>query len=89
MMKNKKLASYIFIRDGKAVSGLSDDEPWEGGNAAELAQHYSNHGADEIVVFDLSEDDTSHEESLLLIKEMSRCVDIPIAGAEMYGAWKM
>ena len=80
MMKNKKLASYIFIRDGKAVSGLSDDEPWEGGNAAELAQHYSNHGADEIVVFDLSEDDTSHEESLLLIKEISRCVDIPIAG---------
>lgn len=79
-MKNKKLASYIFIRGRKAVCGFSDDKLWEGGNVAELAQHYSNHGADEIVVFDLSGDDASHEESLLLIKEMSRCVDIPIVG---------
>jgi len=80
IMKMKKLAPYIFIRNGKAVKGFSDDTLFEGGDVLELAQHYSNNGADELIIFDLSDDDASHEESLLLIKEMSRRIDIPMAG---------
>lgn len=79
-MKTKKLASYIFIRNGKAVKDFSDDTLFEGGDVLELAQYYSNNGADELIIFDLSDDDASHEESLLLIKEMSRLIDIPMAG---------
>lgn len=80
IMKTKKLAPYIFIRNGKAVKDFSDDTLFEGGDVLELAQHYSNNGADELIIFDLSDDDASHEESLLLIKEMSRLIDIPMAG---------
>lgn len=80
IMNTKKLAPYIFIRNGKAVKDFSDDTLFEGGDVLELAQYYSNNGADELIIFDLSDDDASHEESLLLIKEMSRLIDIPMAG---------
>lgn len=79
-MSTKKLAPYIFIRNGKAVKGFSNYTLFEGGDVLELAQYYSNNGADELILFDLSDDDASHEESLLLIKEMSRKIDIPMAG---------
>ena len=45
-----------------------------------LAEHYSNTGADALLIFDLSEGDAEHEQSLGLIKEMSRLVDIPMYG---------
>ena len=80
IMSTKKLAPYIFIRNGKAVKGFSNYTLFEGGDVLELAQYYSNNGADELILFDLSDDDASHEESLLLIKEMSRKIDIPMAG---------
>ena len=80
MMNTKKLAPYLFIKNGKAVKGFWDFTLYESGDVLELAQHYSNNGADELVIFDLSDDDSSHEESLLLMKEMSRLIDIPIAG---------
>lgn len=79
-MNKKRLAPYLFLRNGKAVKGFSNFTLFEGGDVLELAGYYSNHGADELVVFDLSDDDASQEESLLLIKEISRNVDIPIAG---------
>ena len=79
-MTTKKLAPYIFIKNGKAVKGFSNYTLFEGGDVLELAQYYSNNGADELILFDLSDDDASHEESLLLMKEMSRKIDIPMAG---------
>ena len=79
-MSTKKLAPYIFIKNGKAVKGFSNYTLFEGGDVLKLAQYYSNNGADELIIFDLSDDDASHEESLLLIKEMSRKIDIPMAG---------
>ena len=45
-----------------------------------LAQHYSNNGADELLIFDLSEDDEEHEHSLNLIRQISRVIDIPMSG---------
>ena len=79
-MSTKKLAPYIFIKNGKAVKGFSNYTLFEGGDVLKLAQYYSNNGAEELIIFDLSDDDASHEESLLLIKEMSRKIDIPMAG---------
>ncbi len=79
-MEIKKLAPYLFIKGGKAVKGFADDTPFESGNAPRLAEYYGNNGADELVVFDLSDDDEGHEESLLLIRRITAAVDIPVAG---------
>lgn len=45
-----------------------------------IAQHYSNNGADELLIFDLSDDDADHEQSLNLIRQISRVIDIPMSG---------
>lgn len=76
----KKIVPHLFIRGGKAVKGFSNATAFESGDVLELAEHYSNSGADELVLFDLSETDAEHEESLLLIKEISRVIDIPMLG---------
>lgn len=79
-MSIKKLAPYLFIKEGMAVKGFSDSELFGDGDVLKLAEYYSNSGADEIVIFDLSENDEEHENSLLLIKEIGRKVDIPLIG---------
>ena len=79
-MNRKKLAPYIFVKDGKAVKSFSNPAPFESGDVLQLAQYYNNNGADELVIFDLSQDDAGQEESLLLIKEVSRLIDIPMLG---------
>lgn len=78
---NKKLVSTIYLKNGKAVKGFQDYENFADGDAVKLAELYSNKGADALLIFDLSEGDAEHEESLGLIKEMSRLVDIPMYGA--------
>ena len=50
------------------------------GDGCRIAKAYSDNGADEILIFDLSASDAEHEQSLGMIKEISRNVDIPIIG---------
>lgn len=82
----KKLVSAIFLKDGKAVTSFTEQTPYEGGDAVELAAHYSNLGADRLLVFDLSKTGTDaaadlrHDESLTLEREIVRKVDIPVWG---------
>lgn len=76
----KRLVSTIYLKNGKAVNGLVDQQPFGDGDAVTLAEHYSNKGADALLIFDLSEGDGEHEQSLGLIKEMSRLVDVPMYG---------
>ena len=76
----KKLVSTIYLKNGQAVCGLKDLQPFRDGDALKLAEHYSNKGADALLIFDLSTDDADHERSLGLIKQMSRLVDIPMYG---------
>ena len=51
-MSYKRLIPCIFIYNGKAVKWFRDREIIAE-NAVELAQYYSNQGADELLVFDL------------------------------------
>ncbi|MDD2957897.1 MAG: bifunctional phosphoribosyl-AMP cyclohydrolase/phosphoribosyl-ATP diphosphatase HisIE [Lachnospiraceae bacterium] len=76
----KKLISVIYLKDGKAVCGFQNHQRFDDGDALRLAEHYSNRGMDALLIFDLSDDDDEHEQSLNLIKEMSRKVDIPMYG---------
>ena len=79
-MTYKLLAPCIYLNNGIAVKGISDltkvsDDP------VGLASLFANSGADAIMLFDFSTDDTSHEKNLSTIKEISRSVDIPLYGA--------
>lgn len=79
-MMKKKIAVPMFLKNGKAVTDFEGSSLNGNGDAKNLAQHYSNSGADELLIFDLSKGDAEHEQSLDLIREIGREIDIPMIG---------
>ena len=82
-MSYKRLIPCIFIHKGKAVKWF-DDRSVVADDVIELAKQYSEKGADELIVFDLSNSDEEHDESIDLIRKISRVISIPmIAGGNI------
>lgn len=79
-MQYKKVVPCIYICQGRAVKSMKDMSVISK-NPIELAKEYSNYGADEILIFDFSTNDMEHEETLGIIKEIGREIDIPMIGA--------
>lgn len=79
-LNEKKFIGAIYLHDGKAVSGfdkktvLSDDP-------VSFADRLSVSDLDEIIVFDMSYDDASHERALDIIKDICKASDLPVIGA--------
>ena len=59
-MSYKKLIPCIFIDSGKAVKWF-DDRTVLSEDVVGLAKYYSDHGADELIVLDLSDSDEEDE----------------------------
>ncbi|BDF04763.1 bifunctional phosphoribosyl-AMP cyclohydrolase/phosphoribosyl-ATP diphosphatase HisIE [[Clostridium] hylemonae] len=82
-MSYKRLIPCIFIRGAKAVKWFTD-ETVISEDVIGLAKYYSDHGADELLVFDLSDSDEEHEEAIDLMKRMNRVIRIPmVAGGNI------
>ncbi|TCS82913.1 phosphoribosyl-ATP pyrophosphatase /phosphoribosyl-AMP cyclohydrolase [Muricomes intestini] len=82
-MSYKRLTPCIFIDKGKAVRWF-DDKEVIADNVISLAKHYGDMGADELIVFDLSDSDEEHEQAFDLIKRINRVISIPmIAGGNI------
>ncbi len=82
-MSYKRLTPCIFIDGGKAVKWF-DDPALISDDVVGLAKHYSEKGADELIVFDLSDSDEAHDESIDLIRKINRVISIPmIAGGNI------
>ena len=80
MEQFKKFIPCIYLKDGCAVTGFKSREIVSE-NPVELACFYSECNADEILVFDLSYDDASHEAALDLIKKICSRANLPVIGA--------
>lgn len=82
-MSYKRLIPCIFIREGKAVRWFHDNEVISE-DVIELAKAYSDNGADELMVFDLSDSDDAHEEAIDLMRRINRIIRIPmVAGGNV------
>ena len=82
-MSYKRLTPSIFISQGKAVKWF-DDSTVVSEDVIGLAKQYCERGADELIVFDLSNSDEEHDESIDLLKKISRVISIPmIAGGNI------
>lgn len=82
-MSYKRLIPCIFIDGGKAVRWFYDREVIAE-DVISLAKTYSDRGADELIVFDLSESDDAHEEAIELMKRINRVIRIPmVAGGNI------
>lgn len=69
-MSYKRLIPCIFIKEGKAVKWFGDDTVVSD-DVIGLAKYYSDHGADELIVLDLSVSDEEHDEAINLMKRMN------------------
>lgn len=82
-MSYKRLIPCIFIHKGKAVKWFDNTEIVSE-NVVGLAKEYSDHGADELLVFDLSNADQEHDEAIDLMKKINRVISIPmVAGGNI------
>ena len=73
----------IFIQQGKAVKWFDNAEVIAD-DVVELAKEYSESGARELFVFDLSNNDEEHDLAIDLMKKMNRVIHIPmIAGGNV------
>lgn len=82
-MSYKRLIPCIFIANGKAVRWFHDDKVISE-DVIELAKAYSDNGADELIVFDLSDSDEGHEEAIDLMRRINRVIRIPmVAGGNV------
>ncbi|MDO5589597.1 MAG: bifunctional phosphoribosyl-AMP cyclohydrolase/phosphoribosyl-ATP diphosphatase HisIE [Lachnospiraceae bacterium] len=82
-MSYKRLIPCIFIAGGKAVKWFNDKSVVQDDVIA-LAKYYSDHGADELLVFDLSTSDEEHDEAIDLMRRINRLIRIPmVAGGNI------
>lgn len=82
-MGYKRITPCILIEKGKAVRWF-DDRTVVSDNVVELAKHYCEWGADELIVFDLSDTDEEHEEAVQLMRKINRVISIPmVAGGNI------
>ena len=76
----KKIVASLFLYEKEAVTSC-DNLTVISKNPVALAKMYSEHHADELIIFDLSMGDKEHEEALDVIKEICEAVEIPVIGA--------
>ena len=76
-MSYKRLTPCILIDGGKAVRWF-DDKTVIAEDVIELARQYSEHGADELLIFDLSNSDEEYDMTINLMKKINRVIGIPM-----------
>ena len=76
----KKLIPCIYLKDKKAVASFNDATIIDT-DPLRLCKKFCEDNADEILIFDLSSNDTEHEEALDYIHSICSEVTIPVIGA--------
>ena len=72
-----RIIPSIYLYNGKVVN--KDTKNLVGnGDAVELATLYNNKGADELLVFDISTNDSEHDANIGTMIKISDAVDIPM-----------
>ena len=79
-MNYKQFVGSIYLKDKKAVKSFVDNTVVSQ-NPVELAQFYSESGVDAIIIFDMSYNETMHDEALTIIKRICESVQVPVYGS--------
>ena len=80
-MSEKLMIPCLYLLKGQAVTGWGQKNIFDSGDVEQLARFYSDHGADEILVFDFSTGDQEHEVAIGKIKEICAAAEVPVIGA--------
>ena len=77
-MSVKKLIPCLYMLDCQAVTGWGQKNLFEDGDLLRLVRHYSDSGADELLVFDFSSTDQEHEAAIGKLKEICGVSEVPV-----------
>lgn len=86
----KNLLAHIFMKNGKAVTGLDNFRILGERSIPELAKYYEQKGADALILFDLSESLEEHKLHQRIVKCLCGRSQIPVmAGGHIEGLHDM
>ncbi len=74
LMERKRLMATMYLKNGCAIKGRNDDTIL--GAADEIARLYNDSGIDKIMLWDLSETLEEHNNTLKVIREINRVLEI-------------
>ena len=74
----KKIVPSLFLLKGQAISWFDEKDRVLNLSPVEIARWVSDNGADELLVFDLSNTPREHEENIGSLKEITRNSEIPV-----------
>lgn len=76
-MLTKRIIPCLDIKNGRTVKGVNFVELRDAGDPVELAELYSNQGADELVFLDISATEERRKTLIELVTKVARKINIP------------
>lgn len=80
MTVKKLLIPVIYLRDGKAAAGFRSERMVSDLPAEEVAAGFADRGADELLVLDLSGNDTEHDKAVSALIRICDRAEVPVIG---------
>ena len=80
-MLTKRIIPCLDIKNGRVVKGIKFKNHIDMGDPSELAQLYSDAGADELVFYDITASPENREIDLLWVEKVAKQISIPFSVA--------
>jgi len=77
MTLTKRIIPCLDVKNGRVVKGLHFESIKDAGDPVELAEKYSDEGADELVFLDITASDEQRETIKDLVRKVASVIDIP------------
>ncbi len=77
MVLTKRIIPCLDVANGRVVKGLNFESIKDAGDPVQLAEKYSNEGADEPVFLDITASSEQRETIKSLVKKIAQVIDIP------------
>ena len=77
MVLTKRIIPCLDVANGRVVKGLNFESIKDAGDPVQLAEKYSNEGADELVLLDITASSEQRETIKSLVKKIAEVIDIP------------
>jgi len=73
----KRIIPCLDVKNGRVVKGLNFESIKDAGDPVELAEKYSNDGADELIFLDITASDEQRKTIKDLVQKIASVIDIP------------
>ena len=83
-MLKKRIIPCLDIKNGRVVKGVQFEGLKDAGNPLELAQYYSENGADELVFLDISATLENRKTLADLVNQIAHKINIPFINIVFY-----